>query len=125
MALTAAGIDFIAHVVAGQATPFDSANAHIGIGDGTIEFDASHTDLTGFNRLRKNVDEGYPTVNPPVLIYRATFDKGEANFAWNEWALFNARTGGTMLNRVVEANGVKQEGQTWVFEVAITFTVDN
>lgn len=123
MALTTAGINFIAHAVAGQSTPFDTANARIGVGNGTDAFAANQIDLTGNSTFRKSVDRNYPIVNAPSILYKATFESNEANFAWNEWGLFNAETGGVMLNRVVESNGIKQEGETWLFEVVISFAI--
>ena len=49
--------------------------------------------------------------------------QSEANFAWNEWGIFNAATGGVMLNRVVESNGTKQNNQTWILDISVTFTI--
>jgi hypothetical protein len=66
------------------------------------------------------MDSGYPQVSGNTVTYRATFGTGDANFAWNEWGLFNGATGGVMLNRVVEYNGTKLSGQTWVLEVVVT-----
>ena len=43
------------------------------------------------------------------------------NFAWAEWGVFNAASGGTMMNRKVDANGTKASGQTWQFTVTMTF----
>ena len=123
MALTNAGVAFLAQAAIGQGDAFNNANARIGVGNGGTAFNASQTDLTGTETLRKRVDAGYPLVDPPVVKFRTTFTSSEANFAWNEWGIFNAETGGVMLNRVVESNGTKQNNQTWVFEVAITFAV--
>ena len=69
------------------------------------------------------MDVGYPVVNSNVVTFRATFSQAEANFAWNEWGIFNAESGGVMLNRSVESNGTKQDNQTWVMEVSLTFDV--
>lgn len=123
MALTTTGINFLALAAVGQGTPFSSANARIGVGNGSTAFAVGQTDLQGASKLRKGMDAGYPLVEAPVLTFKSTFAKSEANFAWNEWGIFNAATGGVMLNRVVESNGTKQSNQTWVMEVAITFTV--
>ena len=123
MGLTAAGINFLSQAAIGQGTVFNNANARIGVGNSTTAFSASQTDLVGGNKLRKGMDTGYPTITPPVVTFRATFAKNEANFPWNEWGIFNASTGGVMLNRVVESNGTKQDNQTWVLEVSITFAL--
>ena len=124
MALTAAGVKFLAQAITGQGTFFDSNNAYLGVGSGTTAFDANQTNLTGGNARRKLLDEGYPIVSPPSVTFRATFEQIDANFAWNEWGIFNASTGGVMLNRVVESNVTKQDNQIWTLEVTITFAVD-
>lgn len=123
MALTTAGINYLAQAAIGQGTPFNNVNARIGVGNGTAAFAVGQTDLLGTSKLRKGMDAGYPTINAPVVTFKSTFAKSEANFAWNEWGVFNAASGGVMLNRVVESNGTKQSNQTWVMEVAITFAI--
>jgi len=124
MPLTNAGRDFMAGALAGfEATLFDNANACIGVGDGNLAFDAAQTDLQGTNKFRKGMDTGYPTRSANVLTFRSTYAGTEANFTWEEWGIFNAATGGTMLSRLVEYNGTKQSGQTWIFEVTITVSI--
>lgn len=123
MALTTAGIGALAQTVIGQGTFFNNTNAKIGVGDGTTAFDVSQNDLQGANKFRKGMDADFPTVEAPVVTFKSTFGPAEANFAWNEWGIFNAATGGVMLNRVIESNGTKQSNQTWVLEVAITFAL--
>lgn len=123
MALTTAGINFLSQAAIGQGTPFNATNARIGVGNGTTAFAVGQTDLQGASKLRKGMDSGYPTITAPKVTFKSTFAQSEANFAWNEWGIFNAATGGVMLNRVVESNGTKQSNQTWVLEVEITFAI--
>lgn len=123
MALTTAGVNFLSQAVIGQGTTFSNANARLGVGNGTTAFAATQTDLQGSSKLRKPMDGGYPIVAPPAVTFKATFAPSEANFAWNEWGIFNAASGGVMLNRVVESNGTKQDNQTWVLEVKVTFAL--
>lgn len=123
MALTTAGLNHLVQAVVGQGTAFNAANARVGVGSGTAAFAASQTDLQGSSKLRKVMDAGYPIVATPTITFKSTFGPDDANFAWNEWGVFNASTGGVMLNRVVESNGTKQSNQTWILEVAITFTI--
>ena len=123
MALTTAGLRHISQAVIGSGTPFNANNARLGVGNGTGAFTASQTNLLGSSTARKGMDPGYPTIVAPVVTFRSTFAPNEANFAWNEWGVFNAATGGVMLNRVVESNGTKQSNQTWILEVEITFTL--
>lgn len=124
MALTTAGVNFLAQAAIGVGVPFNAANARIGVGDGTTPFSVDQTDLQGANTARRAMDSEYPSVVAPVVTFKATFPQTVANFPWNEWGIFNAATGGVMLNRVVESQGTKQDNQTWVLEVAITFTTN-
>lgn len=123
MALTTEGVKQIARAVVDPNAAFNSANSYVGVGNGTTAFSVDQTDLQGTEKIRKVVDPGYPAQNAPSVTFRATFAKNEANFEWNEWAIFNAATGGVMLNRQVESNGTKQDNQTWLLEATITFSV--
>lgn len=123
MALTTAGINAIAQNIIGQGIAFNGDNTYLGVGTGTAAFNSSQTDLQSVTKFRKKVDAGFPVATPPSIKFRSTFAYNEANFAWNEWGIFNAATGGTMLNRVVESNGTKQSNQTWVLEVDVTFSI--
>jgi hypothetical protein len=122
MALTTAGVTYMAQAAFGtNPTPFNGTNARIGVGDSTTVFSAAHTDLqAATNKFRKIVDSA-PTGGSNVLTLVATFATGEANFAWQEWGVFNASSAGTMLNRKVESLGTKPGTQTWQFTVTLTF----
>lgn len=109
-----------AATTSGTATAFNNANSHIGVGDGTTAFSAAQTDLVGTNKLRKGMDATYPTTAGNVLTFRASFGTPEANFAWNEWGIFNAATGGTMMTRKVESLGTKTSSQSWQITTTIT-----
>jgi hypothetical protein len=122
MALTTAFRDYVAGLVTGTGTAFDNSNAYIGVGNDNTAFAAGQTDLLGTN-LRKAMDATYPQVATNVLTFRSTFATGDANFAWEEWGVFNASTGGTMMNRYVESLGTKTAAQSWQFTVDITFSV--
>lgn len=122
MALVNSGRDYFVDAVAGVAlTPFNTTNAHVGVGDSVTAFAVTQADLLGTAKLRKAQDGGYPTRSTNVLTFRSTFGTAEANFAWNEWGVFNAATAGIMLNRKVEALGTKPNTQTWQFTVTLTF----
>ena len=123
MALTTAGINHLAQAAIGLGTPFNNANARLGVGSGSAAFAVGQSDLQGSDKYRKTMDIDYPRISGPVVTFKATFEPGVANFPWNEWGIFNADSGGVMLNRVVEANGTKQANQTWVLEVEITFEI--
>lgn len=123
MSLTNAGRDHLAGAAVGEGvTPFNNASAHIGVGSGTTAFAATQTALVtqAGTGGRKAMDATYPQRTNNVLTFRATFGTGDANVAWQEWGVFNAATGGTMLNRVVESLGTKPSSQTWQFTVTLT-----
>lgn len=122
--LTNAGRDLIAADIIGEAvTEFNNANAHIGVGDSTTAFAVTQTDLqAATNKLRKAMDATYPTRSGNVLTFRSTFTTAEANFAWQEWGVFNASSAGTMLNRKVESLGTKASTQSWQITVTNTVT---
>jgi hypothetical protein len=122
--LTNAGRDIMAASLTGDSTThFDNTNAHIGVGDSSTTFSAAQTDLIGTSKLRKGMDIAFPVTTGNVMDFKTTFATDEANFAWNEWGVFNAAAGATMLDRVVEYNGTKLAGQTWVFQVTLTVSI--
>jgi hypothetical protein len=125
MALTNAYRDLLASLAAGAGgTAFNNANAYIGVGDSTTAFAAAQTDLqAATNKFRKAMDATYPQVAANVLTYRATFGTADANFAWQEWGVFNAASAGTMMNRKVESLGTKTSAQSWQLTVTITHNV--
>lgn len=125
MPITNAGRDLMIDGITGTAvTAFNNANSHIGVGDSSTAFAASQTDLqAATNKLRKAMDATYPTRATNVLTFRSTFGTSEANFAWNEWAVFNASSAGSMLSRKVESLGTKTNTQTWQFTVTLTVNV--
>lgn len=124
MPLTDNGRNHIAQSLVGEATTqFNNANARIGVGSGNTAFQSWHDDLQGASKFRKAMDTGYPTRTANAMIFRATFGTEDANFAWEEWGVFNAGSGGTMLNRAIEVLGTKPSNQSWQFTV--TLTVNN
>jgi len=121
MPLTNAGRDHIAQDLIGEAvTEFNNANAHLGVGNGTAAFDATHTDLQGASKARKAMEASFPTRTVNAIDFRSLFGTADANFAWDEWGVFNAASGGVMLSRKVEALGTKANTQSWQLTVTIT-----
>ena len=125
MPLTNAYRDLVVSLAAGAGgTAFNNANAYIGVGDSTTAHAFTQTDLqAATNKFRKAMDATYPQVAANVITYRATFGTSEANFAWQEWGVFNASSAGTMMNRKVESLGTKTSSQSWQFTVTITHGV--
>ena len=122
MGMTNAYRDFIAQQSIGEAvTAFNNANAHLGVGDSTTAFAATQTDLqAATNKLRKAMEATYPQRSTNVLTFRSLFGTSEANFAWEEWGVFNASSGGTMMSRKVESLGTKTSAQSWQLTTTIT-----
>lgn len=123
MSLTTAGRNFITQAIINDSpTFFNNSNAYLAVGDSTTAFAVGQTDLQATtNKIRKAMDATYPTRSANQLTFKATYGTSEANFAWNEWGIFNASTGGVMLNRKVESLGTKVAGTaTWVFTVTLT-----
>lgn len=101
-------------LIGAGGTVFSNANAYLGVGDSSTAASASQTNLqAATNKLRKAMDATFPSRASQTLTFKSTFGSGDANFAWEEWAIFNDSTAGTMLNRKVQSFGTKSGG-TWV-----------
>jgi len=114
------------NMIGDSVTLFDAANTHLGVGDSDAAFSAGQSDLQGSNKVREDMDAGYPQRDPDndgsdnKTRYQSTYGQAQANFEWKEWGLFNAETGGVMHNREVEYIGEKTDKATWVFQVDIS-----
>ena len=108
-------------ICGGSFTPFDSTNAHIGVGDGTAAESYTQTGLVGTNKYYKGMDVGYPTFGTDrKATFRSTFGGTDANFAWNEWTVANGNSDTAInLNRKVESLGTKTSGSTWILTVEL------
>lgn len=123
--LTNAGINnLLTHICSASGTKWDNTNAYLCVGDSSTAFAAAQTDLqAATNKLRKAMDASYPTYGTSQkAVWRSTFTALEANFDWNEFAVANASTGGTILNRKVSSQGAKTSGQTWELTLEITLS---
>ena len=124
MSLTNNGRDEIVKCLMGVGTIFNSSNARLGIGDSGAAFQTTQVDLQATNnKFRQVMDTGYPIINGNDITFKATYNGDQANFAWQEWGVANSATDGTLLNRCVEYNGTKLQGQTWIFEVTLTIQI--
>ena len=125
MSITNAGRDYLCSAIIGTASPvFTSANSYIEVGSNTTVFSATQTQLvSALTSGRMGMQASYPSVSSNVISFRANFGTTDAQGAWNEWGVFNASSGGTMLNRKVESLGTKPGTQTWQFTVTLTLTV--
>lgn len=122
MALTNTGRDDFAKAIIGDAfTTFNNANSYIGVGDSSTAFAASQTDLqAATNKTRKAMQATYPQRATNVLTFRSLFATTDANYAWQEWGVFNASSGGDMLSRKVESLGTKTSAQSWQIDAVLT-----
>ena len=120
------GLQLLIDIITGVDTTsnkWDSANAHIGVGDGTTSENASQTGLQGSNKAFAGMDSGYPQRSGQTAIFRATFSGDEANFSWQEFTVVNgSNDSATCLNRKVADKGTKASGETWTAELKITFS---
>lgn len=115
-------------------TYFNNAQAAIGVGDSVTAAVDTQTNLqAGTNGFRKALDATYPlhtdttgTAGSKSIVFRSTFATTDANFAWNEWGIFNnigtgsPPTGGRMLNRKQEALGTKTSAASWVLTITLS-----
>lgn len=117
------GINRVWSLATGQGgTTFSNANANLGVGNSATAATAADTDLNGASKLRKGMKAGYPTVPASgATQFQSDFLTGEANFAWQEWGVFDANAAGQMLNHKVESLGTKASG-TWTLTVTLSIT---
>lgn len=116
------GITQMWKLIAGLSSAhFDSANAYIGVGDGTAAVQASQTGLQGANKFYKAVDPTYPQVMNQTITYRATFGAGQAAFSWKEFTIANGNSDSAVnICRKVENHSTKPSADTWVVTLSIT-----
>ena len=122
--LVTAGLNaLLTLLIGGGGTAFNNASAYIGVGDSNTAAAVGQTDLqAASNKLRKGMKATYPTTpSGGATSFQSDFLTAEANYAWQEWGVFNASSAGTMLNRKVESLGTKASG-TWTLTVTITIT---
>lgn len=111
-------------------TYFSNANAAIGAGTGTTSAAATETNLAGATRLRKGMDSTYPqhtdgtAAAANTITFRSTFATAEGNFDWAEIGIFNSATDavGRMLNRRVQAIGVKTSAVSRIITATVQIT---
>lgn len=117
-------------------TYFNNGNAYISVGDSSTAEAATQTELqAATNRVRKAMDATYPlhtdatTSGAASIVFKSTFATTDANYAWQEWGVFNGAgtggpptTGSRMLNRKVQSLGTKTSAATWVLTVTLTLS---
>jgi hypothetical protein len=102
---------------AGQSlTYFNNSQAAIGVGDSSTAAAATQTNVQAASHTDAT------TSGAASIAFRSTFSTSQANFAWQEWAVFNSATDATgrMLQRKVESLGTKTSSSTWTLTVTLT-----
>ena len=96
----------------------------MGVGDSNTAAVATQTDLQAVtNKFRKAMNATFPISGTSQKItFQSDFGSAEANFAWKEFAVFNASSAGAMINRKVSDQGTKVSGQTWRLSLEITLS---
>ena len=106
----------------GSTTLYNNANARLGVGSDATAASAAQTDLLDASPTWKSMDATYPQRSGQTAEWRATFGSGDANEAWNEYAVDNGATAHILLNRKVESKGTKSSGETWTLSLQVTFS---
>jgi hypothetical protein len=117
-----AGLNLLWTILCGGAgTAYSHANAYIAVG--TNATGAVATDVAlGTESARVAMDTSYPTYGTSQqAVFRSTFDSSTANVHWQEFGVFNAVSGVTMLNHKISDQGTKTAGQVW--QVSCTITI--
>lgn len=123
MPVTTAGLGLMAGLLIGEAlTPLNAGNCYIGVGDSSTAFNVSQTDLQAATNKAREIVDSAPGRSGGVLTFIATFETGDANFAWNEFGIFNASSSGTMFARKVSSLGTKASGD-WTLTVTETLSL--
>lgn len=105
-------------------TRWSAAAAHIGVGNSASAFAATQTDLQGASKSYRPMESGFPTFGTlQKATWKAQWNAGDGNFAWEEWTVCNASSGtGKNLNRKVESLGTKVSGAVWTLEVEVSLS---
>ncbi len=120
------GINLLWDLACGAGgTPFDNANAYIGVGDSNAAAVATQTGLqAGGNKFYQGMVATYPTSGvSQIAVFRAAIGDGDGEYDWNEFTVANGNSGAaTNLNRKVQAAGTKGAGETWTVTMTITIS---
>lgn len=118
------GYQTLIDLIAGTGTgrPWDNANAHIGIGDGTAPVEPGQTGLQGTNKTFRPMDATWPHRMGRTCVWRATFGPGDAEYVWAEFVIANGSDETAIcLNRKVKVREAKPPGETWVMDLEMIF----
>jgi len=109
-------------------TYFNNENARLGVGTSSTPTDRNQTDLQAgtAGKAMGTMEAGFPlhsdgnVENSRKVTFKSIFGGSAANFAWNEWGIFNGTAENSrMLNRKVGNLGSKGAGETWTLIIDI------
>ena len=110
-------------------TYFSNGRAYLGVGDSSTAAAATQTDLqAATNKSRKAMEATFPTHTDGTTsgaasaVWKSSWDTASGNYAWAEIGLFNASSGGRMLNRKVVTLGTKTNADTWTLSLTLTIS---
>lgn len=107
----------------GTETAFNNANTYIGVGDSDTAAAATQTGLQGTSKTYKGMEATYPVISGQKVTFRAVFGADDGNHSWKEFSVVNGNSDAAdNLNRKVDAQGTKAQGQTWTLDLEITFS---
>ena len=110
------GINLALLLVCGGGTSYISANAYLGVGSSSTAWNTTQSSLIT-QLARAAMQSGtYPQVGTKIQTFKSDFVGASGDGSWQEWAIFNNATTGTMLSRKVENLGTKAGG-TWTLTV--------
>jgi hypothetical protein len=136
--LTTAGLNRITSLFEGAGgTVFNHADAFIGVGSSSTLAAIGDTGMGGDGSTTtayyQPADTGYPTQSGGVINCNATFQTGNANFAWNEWGMGDASgtltaggaiasvgTSPILINHKIASLGTKASGAIWTLQATAT-----
>ena len=130
-AATTAGIKFLTYYLCGlggapsSTNLFDNGHAYLVTGKGSGAAAQTDSYATFDTPSAMASDGSFPTLSgasPWVLTWESTWGGSDANQAWNEFGVGNTSAAAVLFNRVVASKGTKSSGETWVLQLAITFT---
>ena len=97
---------------------YNATNTRIAVGSSNAPSLIGHTALT--TELGRQLVDATPVVATNTLTFVATFSTSSANGSWQEMAIVDAASAGTMLNRLVFNWGTKTSAVAWVATMVIT-----
>jgi len=108
-----------------------STLSFIGVSLSTATAAAAQTALQGTSTSRAYaaMEAGYPahttgtSTAARTCSFRSVFSTSAANFAWQEWGIFNStNAAGRMLNRKQQSLGTKTSAAQWTFTATLTLS---